>query len=216
MQIVAPSILSADFTKLGADIESIKNAGAQWLHFDVMDGRFVPNISFGIPVLKCVRGFTDMFLDAHLMIVEPIKYVKAFASAGADSITIHVESDTEENIGLAIEEIIKQGKKAGISLKPGTPLSAIEKYLPLVDLVLVMTVEPGFGGQKFMGDMMEKVSELKKLREEKGYKYLIQIDGGVNGETGAVAAAAGTDVLVAGSYVFGAKDVKAAVESLFN
>lgn len=216
MQIISPSILSADFAKLGAEIESIKNAGAQWLHFDVMDGHFVPNISFGIPVLKCVRSITDMYLDVHLMITEPVKYVKAFAGAGADSITVHVEADTEENIDLAIDEIHRLGKKAGISVKPGTELSAIEKYLPRLDLVLVMTVEPGFGGQKFMGGMMDKVSALKKLREEKNFNYLIQIDGGVNAGTGAIAAAAGTDVLVAGSYVFGADDRKAAVESLFN
>ena len=153
---VAPSILSADFSKLGAEVEDIRLGGADYVHFDVMDGRFVPNISIGIPVLKSLRKATEMFIDAHLMILEPIRYAEAFCRAGADLVNVHVEADSEENILAAIDTIRALGKKAGITLKPGTPAEAVRPFIDKVDLILVMTVEPGFGGQSFMQDMLPR------------------------------------------------------------
>ena len=212
MTKIAPSILSADFTKLGQDIESIKTA--DYLHFDVMDGIFVPNISIGIPVLESVRKYTDMVLDVHLMITEPVRYVERFADAGADIVVVHLEADTPENIALAIEKIKAKGKKAGISIKPKTPAEELLPYMKDIDLALVMTVEPGFGGQKFMADMMPKVELLKKYIDENGLDCELEVDGGVNPETAAVCRNAGANVLVAGSDVFKAADRAARIESL--
>lgn len=206
----APSVLSADFSRLGDEIISIKNAGADWVHLDVMDGHFVPNISFGLPVIKSIRKLTDMFFDVHLMISEPQKYVRRFCEAGADMVTFHVEACTTEEALFCINDIHACGKQAGISIKPGTPVSSLEPFRGLVEMVLVMTVEPGFGGQKFMADMMPKIGEVKRLMPG----VIVEIDGGVNGETVKTAAENDVDVVVAGSYVFGAEDRKAAIESL--
>ena len=206
----APSVLSADFSRLGDEIISIKNAGADWVHLDVMDGHFVPNISFGLPVIKSIRKLTDMFFDVHLMISEPQIYVRRFCEAGADMVTFHVEACTTEEALFCINEIHACGKQAGISFKPGTPVSSLEPFRGLVEMVLVMTVEPGFGGQKFMADMMPKIGEVKRLMPG----VIVEIDGGVNGETVKTAAENDVDVVVAGSYVFGAEDRKAAIESL--
>lgn len=206
----APSVLSADFSRLGDEIISIKNAGADWVHLDVMDGHFVPNISFGLPVIKSIRKLTDMFFDVHLMISEPQNYVRRFCEAGADMVTFHVEACTTEEALFCINEIHACGKQAGISIKPGTPVSSLEPFRGLVEMVLVMTVEPGFGGQKFMADMMPKIGEVKRLMPG----VIVEIDGGVNGETVKTAAENDVDVVVAGSYVFRAEDRKAAIESL--
>ena len=212
MTKIAPSILSADFTKLGQDIDSIKTA--DYLHFDVMDGIFVPNISIGIPVLESVRKYTDMVLDVHLMITEPVKYVERFADAGADIVVFHLEADTPENIALAVEKVKAKGKKVGISIKPKTPAEELIPYMKDLDLALVMTVEPGFGGQKFMADMMPKVEFLRKYIDENGLDCELEVDGGVNPETAAVYRAAGANVLVAGSDVFKAENREARIKSL--
>ena len=209
---ISPSILSADFTKLGEDIESIKTA--DYLHFDVMDGVFVPNISVGVPVLQSVRKFTDMVLDVHLMITKPHKYVKIFADAGADIIVFHVEADEPQDIFEAIKTVKDCGKKVGLSLKPKTPAEAIIPYLHLLDMVLVMTVEPGFSGQSFMADMMPKVSAIRKMITDNGYECDVEVDGGVNPETAKVCIEAGANVLVAGSDVFKQADRAARIEVL--
>lgn len=213
---IAPSILSADFSKLGEEILSVKNGGADYLHFDVMDGCFVPNISFGIPVLKSVRKATDMFLDVHLMITEPIRFVSAFCSAGADLVNLHVEADSMDNNLKALRIIKTEGKQCGITLKPNTPPEAALPYLDLVDLVLIMTVEPGFGGQKFMSDQMDKVRSLYRLREETDNQFDIEVDGGVDRYTAALCLEAGANVLVAGSAVFGATDRADAIQAIRN
>ena len=261
--LIAPSILSADFADLKNEIKKVEDAGADWLHIDVMDGRFVPNISIGVPVVQSVRKVTDLPLDVHLMIVEPIKYVKPFAEAGADYITFHIEAcennaevtnrhseppaqswRAEEshdlrqsheifqhdsklsaqdddsmqtallNAEATINEIKKYGVKAGISIKPNTPVSVIEPLLEKLDLVLVMTVEPGFGGQAFMPECLEKIRELRELADKKGLDYHIEVDGGINTETAKLAAEAGADVLVAGSFVYKASNIKEAIDSL--
>ena len=212
MNKIAPSILSADFAKLGAEIDTIKTA--DYLHFDVMDGVFVPNISVGIPVLESVRKYTDMFLDVHLMITKPVKYVETFCKAGADLVVFHVEADDEDGIAEAVRIVKACGKKVGIALKPATGAEAVEKYLPDLDLVLVMTVEPGFGGQKFMADMMDKVAAVRKMIDDGGYACELEVDGGINRETIAVAAKAGANVFVAGSGVFKASDREAEIAAL--
>ncbi len=203
---IAPSILSADFACLGAEVDSVRTGGADWLHFDVMDGRFVPTLSVGVPVLKSLRKYTDMFLDVHLMIERPGRYVSAFSEAGADLICIHLEADTAESIHAALRKIRSLGKKAGLALKPVTPWDAALPFLEEADLLLVMTVEPGFGGQKFMADMLPKLNKLRDCAEGLGLSCLFEVDGGINPMTAALAAAAGADVLVAGSDVFGAPD----------
>ncbi|MBO4831912.1 MAG: ribulose-phosphate 3-epimerase [Oscillospiraceae bacterium] len=209
---IAPSILSADFSRLGEDILSVSSA--DYLHFDVMDGIFVPNISIGIPVLASVRKFTDMTLDVHLMITRPVRYVRMFAENGADIVVFHVEADEPDQIAQAISEVKACGKKAGLSVKPGTPVRELLPYLNDLDLALVMTVEPGFGGQKFMADMMPKVEMLRREIDCRGLSCELEVDGGVNPETARVCIEAGADVLVAGSDVFKAADRAARIAQL--
>ena len=211
---VAPSILAADFNHLGDVLADLKQNGADYVHFDVMDGHFVPNISFGLPVLECVRKETDMVLDVHLMIDRPIRYVERFCEAGADIVTVHVESDTEENIRKALELVRGCGKRAAVCVKPKTPAEAVLPFLDLCSMVLVMTVEPGFGGQSFMEDMMPKVEKIRAYIEKDNPGCELEVDGGVNLKTGAVCAAAGADVFVAGSAYFKAEDRAAFVSAI--
>lgn len=213
---VSPSILAADFTDLRREMESLKQSGAEYVHFDVMDGNFVPNISFGFPILEAMRRLSDLVLDVHLMIDRPVRYVENFCDAGADIVTVHVEADTEENTRKALELIRAKGKKAGVVVKPKTPAEAVLPFLPLCDLVLVMTVEPGFGGQSFMADMMPKVTKIREYITEKKPGCELEVDGGVALATGAVCAEAGADVFVAGSAFFGAADRSAFVEAMHN
>ena len=212
MAMISPSILAADFSELGRDIRDIEKNGADWVHVDVMDGVFVPNISIGVPVVQSIRPVTKLPLDVHLMIIEPIRYIETFAKVGADWITFHIEADTEEKNLECIRLIHSLGLKAGISLKPGTPVEATFPYLNEVDMVLVMTVEPGFGGQKFMADMMPKVAQLKEWMEDINPDCLIEVDGGVDSVTHAVCKEAGANVLVAGSAYFKAEDKPAFVK----
>lgn len=196
------------------DLENAAQAGAKWLHIDVMDGTFVPNLSFGYSTVKAVNGISPLVLDVHLMIEKPIRYVEHFCKAGADILTIHVEADTPENTKAALEQIRAMGVKPGIVLKPKTPAEALAPYLPLVDLVLVMTVEPGFGGQKFMADMMPKLKQLRAMLDEVNPGCHLEVDGGVDLVTGQVCKENGADVLVAGSAFFGSKDRPAFVKSI--
>lgn len=209
---ISPSVLACDFSKLGEEAKRAEDAGAQWLHLDVMDGIFVPNISFGPCVIKSIRKSTGVFFDTHLMITDPIRYVGAFASAGADLITIHYESC--ENHAEVLEKIRSLGKKAGISIKPATPAFVLEPILPYVDLVLVMTVEPGFGGQSFMPETMESVRTVRAMINAAGLDIDVEVDGGINAKTAAIAAEAGANVFVAGSSVFGAEDASSAIAAI--
>ena len=211
---VAPSILSADFARLGEEVEDIRRGGADYVHFDVMDGNFVPNLSIGIPVLKSLRRATDLFIDVHLMIERPVRYAEAFCDAGADLVNFHVEADTPENILTAIAIVKGKGKKAGVTLKPKTPTEAVLPFLSSVDLVLVMTVEPGFGGQSFMADQMPKVKALREMIDRLNPACELEVDGGIDGRTSAVAKAAGANVLVAGSAVFKRSDRALAIREI--
>ena len=200
MNILSPSILSADFWKLGEDIQAVEQGGATYLHFDVMDGLFVPSISFGMPVLQSIRSKTEMFLDVHLMIDEPERYVEEFAASGADLVNFNIEAT--KDVKKTIELIRGTGKKVGITIKPNTPVQELVPYLELVDMVLIMTVEPGFGGQKLIPECLDKVKELRKIVDEKGLTLDIEVDGGINADNVETALAAGANVIVAGSAVF--------------
>ncbi len=211
-KIVAPSFLSADFLNLGRDVEMINSSNAEWLHLDIMDGVFVPNISFGLPVVSAIKKATDKVLDVHLMIVQPERYVDAFAKAGADYLTVHVEAST--HLHRTIQAIKSAGMKAGVALNPHTPLSSIEEVIGFVDMVLIMSVNPGYGGQSFIETSLDKVRRLKKMITDSGSEALIQVDGGVTVNNVASLFDAGCDVVVAGSSVFNTANPVAAIDEL--
>ena len=214
MAKIAPSILSADFANLERDIHDLERNGADWVHVDIMDGIFVPNISIGIPVVQALRPVTDLPLDVHLMIDRPIRYVEQFAKGGADWITVHVEADQPQNILDTLDKIHALGCKAGIVLKPRTPAEAAIPYLAKCDMVLIMTVEPGFGGQKFMADMMPKMKKIREMLDEVNPTCHVEVDGGVDANTCELCKANGADVLVAGSAYFKATDRAAFVKTI--
>lgn len=206
MALIAPSILAADFANLERDIHDIEQNGGDWVHVDVMDGVFVPNISIGIPVVRSLRKVTKLPLDVHLMITRPIRYAEEFVKAGADILTIHLESDTRDNTLACLQKIRSLGCRAGLSLKPGTPAEEARPFLPYCDMILVMTVEPGFGGQKFMADQMPKLRSLREMLRAENPGCLLQVDGGVDAHTCGICKENGAQVLVAGSAYFRAQD----------
>jgi ribulose-phosphate 3-epimerase len=210
--IIAPSILSADFSNLERDVKMLEQIGADWVHIDVMDGHFVPNITIGSEVVKSLRKITKLFFDVHLMITNPGKYWRDFKTAGADLIVFHQEILADKK--KLAREIKDSGVKVGVSIKPKTSVEEIENLLPYIDLVLVMTVETGFGGQSFMEDMVPKIKRLRKVIDAKKYNCLIEIDGGINAQTSKICIEAGADVLVSGSYIFSAEDPREAIKLL--
>jgi ribulose-phosphate 3-epimerase len=210
--LIAPSILSANFARLGEEVQNVTTAGADWIHVDVMDGHFVPNITIGPLVVQSLKKLNPPPLDVHLMISEPERYIADFAKAGADYITVHVEASVHLHRNLQL--IKASGAKAGVVLNPHTPISSIQHVLPLCDLVLLMSVNPGFGGQAFIPEVLPKCEELAKLRQAGNHNFLIEVDGGVNDKTAPALIRAGVDVLVAGSFIFGAKDYKQAISAL--
>lgn len=210
--IVSPSILSADFSNLGKDVEMLHKSNCDWIHVDVMDGVFVPNISFGLPVIKSIRKYTDKPFDVHLMIQNPDDFLEDFKNAGADMLTVHIEACT--HLHRTIAEIKKLGMKAGVALNPHTPISSLEEIISDLDLVLIMSVNPGFGGQKFIPSAIDKVGKLKDLISQKNSNTLIEVDGGVNLETGKQLVESGADALVAGSFVFGSENPSITISNL--
>ena len=212
--IISPSILASDFSALGDECSAVFKAGAKWIHIDVMDGHFVPNITLGPDIVKSIRNKTDAFFDVHLMIDDPLFYAERFALAGADLITFHLEApvDTKETI----KKIKSLGKKVGISIKPKTPASEIEPFIDDIDLVLVMTVEPGFGGQAFMADMIPKITEIKAMADKNNKDLYLEVDGGISPKTAPLVKEAGANVLVAGSSVFNSENYETAISDLMN
>lgn len=211
-RIISPSMLSADFGNLERDTKMIDRSAAEWVHIDVMDGVFVPNISFGFPVMKPIRKATNKVLDVHLMIVEPEKYVRRFVEAGADYVTFHYEAT--EDIDGCIAAIREAGAKVGISIKPATEVSVLKDILPKVDLVLIMSVEPGFGGQSFIEGSLEKIQQLAQMRQEQGADFIIEVDGGISAKNAGDVFGAGAEAVVAGSAVFGATDPEAEIVNM--
>ena len=211
---IAPSILSADFSKLREQVQTVEKAGANWIHFDVMDGHFVPEITFGPIVAQGVRNITDLFLDAHLMVQEPDRFLLGFKKAGINQLTVHVE--TAVHLWQTIQKIKDLGLKAGVTMNPATPVEIIDNILHMVDNVLVMTVEPGYGGQAFISEMLKKVEYLSAMKEKKGFSYEIEVDGGIDTTTAPLVTRAGATVLVSGSSIFNAPDISTAFHNLKN